>query len=254
MRNFKNINSISHIGALSQPFHFSSRSVKWIGCKFVMATRGCKYPADVFCYVYSQFIKTRAKKYSVKASAKMYEAYKAYFGMPVIDQDKAWAPHFTCEQCKKTLEGWYKRERRAMKFAIPRVWREPSDPLNNCYFCMVDPSKCRTGKNAPAVIYPGIPSSIAPVPHSPELPVSFPSGEKQLSSQEHSMSESEEDIGDPDYSMEVEERNPYYPNQKDILDLIRDLGLIKSNAELLISRLKQWNLLDGSIFGSCIWK
>src|SRR6218665_3512290 len=29
------------------------------------------------------------------------------------------------------------------------------------------------------------------------------------------------------------------PNQKDVNDLIRDLGLTKSNAELLISRLKQ---------------
>ena len=25
--------------------------------------------------------------------------------MPVGDQDKSWAPHFICEQCKKTLEG-----------------------------------------------------------------------------------------------------------------------------------------------------
>ena len=43
------------------------------------------------------------------------------------------------------------------------------------------------------------------------------------------------------------ERCPYYPNQEDINDLVRDLSLTKSNAELLISRLKQWNLLDGSV-------
>ncbi|XP_061412233.1 homeobox protein MSX-2-like isoform X2 [Lethenteron reissneri] len=66
-----------------------------------MASRGCKHPADTFC----QFIKTRAKKYSVEASSKMCEAYKAYFGMPVRDQDKPCAPHFTFEKCKKTLEG-----------------------------------------------------------------------------------------------------------------------------------------------------
>ncbi|XP_061409266.1 uncharacterized protein LOC133343591 isoform X2 [Lethenteron reissneri] len=65
-----------------------------------MASRGCKHPADTFCYVCGQLIKTRAKKYSVEASAKMCEAYKAYFGMPVGDQDKPWALHFTCEQCK----------------------------------------------------------------------------------------------------------------------------------------------------------
>src|SRR6218665_1602516 len=41
----------------------------------------------------------------------------------------------------------------------------------------------------------------------------------------------------------VEERRPYFPNQKDVNDLIRDLGLTKSNPELLISRLKHWNML-----------
>lgn len=70
-----------------------------------MASRGCLHPADAFCYVCGQFIKTRARKYSVKACRKMCEAYKAYFGMPVGDQDKSWAPHFTCEYCKRTLEG-----------------------------------------------------------------------------------------------------------------------------------------------------
>src|SRR6218665_1535706 len=45
----------------------------------------------------------------------------------------------------------------------------------------------------------------------------------------------------------VKERRPYFPNQKYVNDLIRDLGLAKSNAELLISRLKQWNLLDESV-------
>jgi hypothetical protein len=70
-----------------------------------MASRGCLHPADSFCYVCGQFIKIRAKKYSVEASRIMCEAYKAYFGVPVGDQDKSWAPHFACEYCKKTLEG-----------------------------------------------------------------------------------------------------------------------------------------------------
>ena len=45
----------------------------------------------------------------------------------------------------------------------------------------------------------------------------------------------------------VEERRPYFPNQKDVNDLIRDLGLTKYNTELLISTLKQWNMLDESV-------
>ncbi|CAK8684284.1 unnamed protein product [Clavelina lepadiformis] len=43
------------------------------------------------------------------------------------------------------------------------------------------------------------------------------------------------------------ERWPYYPNQEDINDLVRELSLTKLNAELLISRLKQWDLLDDSV-------
>ncbi|XP_076325272.1 uncharacterized protein LOC143233190 [Tachypleus tridentatus] len=102
-----------------------------------MASRSCKHSPDAFCYVCGQFIKTRAKEYSVIASAKMCEVYKAY----VRDQYKPWTPHFTCKHCRKPLEaGWYRGEKRAMKFAIPRIWRELTDHSSNCYFCMVDPS------------------------------------------------------------------------------------------------------------------
>ncbi len=38
------------------------------------------------------------------ASGKTSESYKAYFAVPVGDQDKTWAPHFACEHCKRTLE------------------------------------------------------------------------------------------------------------------------------------------------------
>jgi len=109
---------------------------------------------------------------------------------------------------------------------------------------MVDPTKRRTGKNAPQIVYPDIPSSIAPVPHCPELPVPTPPKRDQPSSGDSSKSDSEEDIGDPDYGFTdaVEERRPYFPN-----DLIRDLGLTKANAELLTSRLKQWSSLDESV-------
>src|SRR6218665_2553729 len=113
---------------------------------------------------------------------------------------------------------------------------------------MVDPTKRRTGKNVPQIVYPDIPSYIAPVPHCPELPVPTPPKRDQPSSGDSSKSDSEEDIGSRlRFHRCVEERRPYLPNQKDVNDLIRDLGLTKSNAELLISRLKQWNLMDESV-------
>ena len=114
---------------------------------------------------------------------------------------------------------------------------------------MVDPTKCHAGKNAPHNVYPDIPSSIAPVPHCLKLPIPTPPKRDQPSSGDSSKSDSEEDIGDPDYGFTdvVEERRPYFPNQKDINSLIRDLGLTNSNPDLLTSRLKQWNLLDESV-------
>ena len=36
---------------------------------------------------------------------------------------------------------------------------------------------------------------------------------------------------------------PHFPNQRELNDLTRDLGLTKSGAELLASRLNEWNLL-----------
>ena len=139
-----------------------------------------------------------------------------------------------------------------MKFAIPRIWREPTDHSSNCYFCIVDPSKRREGKNAPAVDYPNIPSSIAPVPHCAELPIPIPPKRENTSSETNSSNpDGMDDVSDAVFQIETDERVPYYPNQADLNDLIRDLGLTKSSAELLSSRLKQWNLVDNSVQITC---
>ena len=99
------------------------------------------------------------------------KAYLAYFGIPVGDQDKRCAPHVICDYCRRTLEGWL-REKTAIRFAIARIWREPSDQHTDCDFCMVDATKRRKGKNAPPITYPDIPSSIAAVLYnSTDLPV-----------------------------------------------------------------------------------
>ncbi|XP_076314681.1 uncharacterized protein LOC143227022 [Tachypleus tridentatus] len=176
------------------------------------------------------------------ASAKMCELYKTYFYMPVRDPDRLLASHFTCEHCDKTLERWYRGEKRVMKFAIPRTWCEPTNHTSNCYFCNY-PSKRRAGRNASAIVYPDLPSSIFSVPHCSELPVPTPPERKQPSSEESNKSEQKVDVEDPDYNFRgaAGERNPNYPNQRDLNDLIRDLGLTKSNAERLTSRMKEWD-------------
>ncbi|XP_053642145.1 uncharacterized protein [Cherax quadricarinatus] len=86
------------------------------------------------------------------------------------------------------------------------------------------------------------------VPHSADLPVPTPSERSQPSEEESSNSENK-DHSEQDYDLThaAVGKNPYYPNQTDLNDLIRDFGLTKSNAELLISRLKEWDLVVESV-------
>ena len=114
-----------------------------------------------------------------------------------------------------------------MRFAIPRVWRESSHHLTDCYFCMVDPTKRRKGNYAPPIEYPDIPSSIAPVPHNmTELPVPQPPlRDQSCQAEEASYDDSEEEQGASSAACRRRRlvaggRCPYYPNQEDINDLI----------------------------------
>lgn len=169
-------------------------------------------------------------------------AYKAYFGVQVGDQNKSWAPHVVCGSCRSTLEAWYRGERRKLKFGIPRIWREPTDHISNCYFCIVVVTGHRKGKKTDVFDYPDLPSSLRPVMHCDELPVPKP---PVIPSSTSSSSETE-DAHDDDFATDESQATPHFPNQAELNDLIRDLGLNKSNAELLTSRLKQWNLLAES--------
>lgn len=51
------------------------------------------------------------------------------------------------------FSAWYRGEKKKMKFAVPRLWREPTDHISDCYFCVVNPRKRRTGKNAKKIQY-----------------------------------------------------------------------------------------------------
>ena len=52
---------------------------------------------------------------------------------------------------------------------------------------------------------------------------------------------------DPDYNKAISSKSPHFLNEEEMNDSIRDLvGLTKSNAELLKSRLQEWNSLDSS--------
>ena len=94
--------------------------------------------------------------------------------MDINDQDKPWAPHVICGSCRSNLERWLRGSGKVMSFAVSRVWREPQNHHDDCYFCMINISKCCKVSGRRTMTYPSIPSLIAPVPQSEILPVPKP--------------------------------------------------------------------------------
>jgi len=50
------------------------------------------------------------------------------------------------------------------------VWRESTDHVSDCYFCLTSITGVRV-KSKHTAQYPNLPSVMRPVPHSAELPV-----------------------------------------------------------------------------------
>lgn len=134
-----------------------------------------------------------------------------------------------------------------MPFAVPMIWHEPKDHTTDCYFCLVNISGFST-KNKDNIIYPNVSSATRPVKHSEEFPVPIPPTCKLLLSSSTSGSSSNNDSSDHDEQFHAGPSNvPHLISQADLNDLVRDLNLSKLQAELLGSRLQQWNLLDDDV-------
>jgi hypothetical protein len=67
------------------------------------------------------------------------------------------------------LKGTHK----AMPFAVPMVWHEPRDHLNDCCFCMTKITGF-SWFSKHKIEYPNIPCALRPVPHDDSMPVPKP--------------------------------------------------------------------------------
>lgn len=179
-------------------------------------------------------------------------AYRAYFEIPLGDQEKKWAPHIVCHNCEEMLRDWTKGKRKGLPFGVPMVWREPRDHISDCYFCIVN-TKGVGKKNRHSITYPSIPSAIRPVPHCDEIPLpvfsGFASPEDSDSEHEHLQGchEEHQESSEDSTSDTQQSSAPQQFRQPELNDLVRDLGLSKKAAELLASRLKEKHLLDRSV-------
>jgi len=123
----------------------------------------------------------------------------------------------------------------------------PFDRLLFLYSSATLSRNCKEKKKR-TVNYPNISSALRPVPHTVDLPVPVPPQQYILDSDDEP-TENQEKTPRPSTTTGADFTAGLYFNkfhritQEDLNDLIRDLDLPKNKAELLGSRLKQWNLL-----------
>ena len=210
----------------------------------------CRNKPDAFCYICGCYTLHHQRR---NISLFVKRAYKAYFEVHLGDQDKKWAPHVVCHNCEEMLRSWTKGKRNGLPFGVPMIWREPTNHVTDCYFCMVNTAGVGK-KNRHKIVYPNISSAIRPAPHSEEVPVPVFKGLPSLNDKDIGHDTDEEDSCDnelPETEWEQPEEcsseteSPPVPkplHQTELNDLVRDLGLSKKAAELLASRLQGKNL------------
>lgn len=123
------------------------------------------------------------------------------------------------------------------------VWREPSNNLNDYYFCLVN-VKGFSKKNKQYLQYPSIPSAVRPVPHSEEIPVTIFTGLPQIDTDLCSLASSDEGAARDIFQPSDEDCDqPILFTKSALNDLVKDLYLPKQSAELLASRLQENRML-----------
>ena len=132
-----------------------------------MASRSCKNHSDCFCYICGKY-KTIDNKNSITDFVR--KAYFAYFGIKLRDQDQQWAPHVVCKTCVERLRLWTSGTRQSMGFGIPMVWREPTNHVDDCYFCSINVTGVNEKKRKSSS-YRSFPSAIRPVAHGADIPM-----------------------------------------------------------------------------------
>jgi len=137
-------------------------------------------------------------------------------------------------------------------------WREPSNHATDCCFCMVLPvSGAITKKKKYTIVYPNVPSALRPVPRGEGISVPEPPKEFTIDSDDED--EGESTSGSPESPASTVPHvshgrpsapQPHVLTQDELNDLVRDLKLSTNEAELLRSRLKQWNPLEKNVRNS----
>ncbi|GBL90030.1 hypothetical protein AVEN_178423-1 [Araneus ventricosus] len=127
------------------------------------------------------------------------------------------------------------------------IWKEPTNHINDCSFCMVPPASGGfTKKNKMTIECPNIPYALGPVSHGEGLPISDPptdfsigSNEEDLDVSHNSPQVSTSACGSSkhvdDFSCFDETSSTHKITSVELNDLVRDLDPPKSKVEILAS-------------------
>ena len=141
--------------------------------------------------------------------------------------------------CIDYLRRWTNGKKSCLKFGIPLVWREPVKHDTDGYFCVINLIGINR-KNRCSLKYPDLQSARHPVAHCDEIPVPVFEELPDISDEDSSgVEENEEEV--------IHDEDAPHPfSQMELNDFVCDLGLSKSSAELVASRLKEKNSLSNS--------
>ena len=170
----------------------------------ISARRSCRNKPDIFCYICGEYTIVANRK-SVTSFIK--RVYLAYFGIKIGDQDKEWAPHTVCKICTEALRQWTYGKRN-LKFGIPMVWREPANHITDCYFCAIDLNGINR-KNRGIVKYLDLHSARRPVAHCDEIPVPICKELPDVSHEDVSSIEVQEEEKGADVDFEYDTRQRF---------------------------------------------
>ncbi|XP_071052774.1 uncharacterized protein [Onthophagus taurus] len=198
-----------------------------------------------FCYICGKYCQEKQRR-NINDFVK--QAYQAYFGKHLGQQDKCWVPHKVCKTCVESLRYWTQGGRKGLPFGIPMTWREPRNHFDDCYFCAVNVEGMNRYKKR-SWIYPDVQQSAKPPTlHSKDLPTpqftSLP-GDCYDDVEMLDVSSSSEHSSESEFEESSPTRKGF--SQSELNDLIRDLNLSKKSAELLASRLKEKHCLHPGV-------
>lgn len=175
--------------------------------------------------------------------------------MDITKQDTNWVSKKICNICDKKLK---KNEKHWIK--VPCIWRKPLDQ-KDCYFCMTKIGRINNKKKLNSS-YAEVSSASKPIYFSTQdeesidvMDISYPDIEDVLDSSskdnssmvDNSREEKESEDGSEERS-EIESSDDEYttydiprnknPNQEELNNLVRNLGLPTDGSEYLASLLK----------------